>query len=65
MQAHNVPPTKHTWELTQKNKLNKKTGRGTLKTTVMRVLGAPVFYFPFSFPIGDKRQSGVLYPDKL
>ena len=41
------PPTKHTWELSAKKiNLNKKTGRGTSNHTVMRVLGAPVFYFP-------------------
>jgi LPS-assembly protein len=58
------PPTKHTWELSAKKiDLNKKTSRGVSKHTVMRVLGVPVFYFPyFSFPLGDKRQSGFLYP---
>jgi LPS-assembly protein len=58
------PPTKHTWEISAKNiTLNKKTNRGVSKHTVMRVLGLPVFYFPyFSFPLGDQRQSGLLYP---
>ncbi len=58
------PPTKHTWELSAKKiNLNKKTNRGVSKHTVMRILGVPVFYFPyFSFPLGNQRQSGLLYP---
>lgn len=58
------PPTKNTWQISAKTiDLDKKASQGTAKHTVLRVLGAPVFYFPyFTFPLGKERKTGFLYP---
>ena len=58
------PPTTNTWKIKAKTiDLNKKTNQGVAKHTVVRVLGVPVFYFPyFSFPLGPDRKTGLLYP---
>ncbi|MDM8566386.1 LPS assembly protein LptD [Candidatus Halobeggiatoa sp. HSG11] len=43
--------------------LNNLKEEGTATHATVRLLGVPIFYFPYlSFPIGDKRKSGFLAP---
>ena len=43
--------------------LNHLTGRGEAYGTKLKVNDIPVFYLPyFTFPIDDRRQSGLLFP---
>ena len=44
-------------------RLDHKSERGSARSAVLRVYDIPVFYFPYvSFPISDKRKSGLLSP---
>lgn len=44
-------------------KLNHASGFGTGKHMTLRLKDIPVFYFPYlSFPIDDRRKTGLLYP---
>ncbi len=44
-------------------KLNKLTGKGAVKHAWLEFKGVPVFYLPYlSFPLDDRRQSGLLTP---
>ena len=44
--------------------LDQNTGRGVAKNLGVRFKGVPIFYFPaLSFPINDKRKTGVLFPE--
>lgn len=44
-------------------KLNQKTGQGVARGAKLKIEGVPVAYFPYArFPIGDARQSGLLFP---
>jgi LPS-assembly protein len=44
--------------------LDQNTGRGVAKNLGVRFKGIPIFYFPaLSFPINDKRKTGVLFPE--
>ena len=46
-----------------KIKLDHNTDRGYATNTLIRFKGVPVFYLPYlSFPLSDKRKSGVLAP---
>lgn len=43
--------------------LDRKEGVGTAKHLRLHLLDTPVFYWPYiSFPIDDRRKSGLLYP---
>jgi LPS-assembly protein len=43
--------------------LNTKGGEGVARSVVMRFKDVPVFYTPYiSFPLGDERKSGLLFP---
>jgi LPS-assembly protein len=57
-------PSVNDWELqAQKLELNKETGRGTGRDVWVEVFDIPLLYTPYiSFPIDDRRQSGVLAP---
>lgn len=52
------------WELQAKTlELNKETGRGTGRDVWVEVFDIPLLYTPYiSFPIDDRRQSGILAP---
>lgn len=58
------PSNDPAWSLrASKIKLNQGTDIGTLRHATLRLENIPVFYLPWaSFPISDKRKSGVLYP---
>jgi LPS-assembly protein len=58
------PPDKEDWVLSSNHvRLNRETGRGEAKSTVIRVGDVPVFYTPYmNFPIDDRRQTGFLWP---
>ena len=58
------PPGDKGWLLSGGNvSLDQETGEGIAKDAVVRIQGIPVFYTPWmSFPIDDRRKSGVLYP---
>ena len=44
-------------------RLDHESERGSARNAVLRVYDIPVFYFPYvSFPISDKRKSGLLSP---
>ncbi len=44
-------------------RLNSNTGRGEAENAVLRLGGVPVFYTPYaSFPIDDRRHTGLLPP---
>lgn len=55
-------PSINAWELQARVlELNKETGRGTGRDVWVEVFNIPLFYTPYiSFPIDDRRQSGVL-----
>ncbi|MCH9770044.1 MAG: LPS assembly protein LptD [Gammaproteobacteria bacterium] len=57
-------PKSPAWKIqASKLVLNKNSGRGYAHNVVLKVKHIPVFYFPyFSFPISNKRKSGLLYP---
>lgn len=57
-------PTVNDWELQARSlELNKETGRGTGRDVWVEVFDIPLLYTPYiSFPIDDRRQSGVLTP---
>ncbi len=52
------------WHLTTGNlHLNKTSGEGTATHSVLWLKNLPVMYLPyFSFPLDDRRKSGLLYP---
>ncbi|MDM8563939.1 LPS assembly protein LptD, partial [Candidatus Marithioploca araucensis] len=58
-------PKKEIWRLSaDKMTLNNAKSEGTARDVTIRILGLPVFYFPYiSFPIGDERKSGFLLPN--
>ncbi|MCP5202404.1 MAG: LPS assembly protein LptD [Gammaproteobacteria bacterium] len=58
------PQSAESWRLSaSKIKLNHESDRGAAINAVLRVRDVPVFYFPYvSFPISDKRKSGLLAP---
>lgn len=44
--------------------LDSEEGQGRAKQAKISIHGLPVFYFPYvQFPIGNARQSGLLFPD--
>jgi LPS-assembly protein len=57
-------PSSNDWELQARSiELNKETGRGTGRDVWVEVFDIPLLYTPYiSFPIDDRRQSGVLAP---
>lgn len=57
-------PNMSDWELQAKTlELNKETGRGTARDVWVEVFDIPLLYTPYiSFPIDDRRQSGILTP---
>lgn len=52
------------WQIIAKNiTVNAETGRGTARNAKLEIKGIPVLYSPWlSFPIDDRRQTGLLYP---
>ena len=58
------PPTSKAWSLRAKTlDVDQKEGRGEARNATLRVLDVPVLYTPyFSFPIDDRRKSGLLIP---
>ncbi len=43
--------------------LDREAGQGTARNATLRFLGVPLVYLPYiSFPIDDRRRSGLLYP---
>ena len=43
--------------------LDTERGQGSARNAMLRVYNTPVMYFPYArFPIGDQRQSGLLFP---
>ena len=43
--------------------INQETGQGYGKNVKLKIGSVPIFYIPYlSFPIGDQRQSGFLFP---
>lgn len=58
------PPGDRDWMLhADKVKINKETGEGTAKHAWMEFKGVPFFYTPYmTFPVDDRRQSGLLAP---
>ena len=57
-------PSQTDWELQARTlELNNETGRGTGRDVWVEVFDLPVLYTPYiSFPIDDRRQSGILAP---
>ena len=57
-------PNMSDWELQARTlELNKETGRGTARDVWVEVFDIPLLYTPYiSFPIDDRRQSGILTP---
>lgn len=58
------PPGNQDWILHAKNlKINKETGRGAAKHAWLEFMHVPFLYTPYiSFPIDDRRKSGLLTP---
>jgi len=58
------PPGNESWLFeSSKIDIDPVSGRGEAEDVVLRVNDYPVFYLPsFSFPVDDRRQSGLLYP---
>lgn len=52
------------WQIIARNiTVNAETGRGTARHAKLEIKGIPVLYSPWlSFPIDDRRQTGLLYP---
>ncbi len=59
------PKGEEDWQLSMTDlELNHQSGRGEAYNTVFRVADIPVFYLPYlSFPIDNRRQTGLLYPE--
>lgn len=57
-------PGQSSWSLdAAKLELDQAEGRGVARNAKLRVRGVPVFYTPYlSFPIDDRRKSGILVP---
>ncbi len=57
-------PESNTWFLKASEiELDQEAAQGTAKHVRLKVKDIPVFYFPYmTFPIGDARKSGFLYP---
>ena len=57
-------PDKPYWQIRAKDMtLNEKSGRGYARHMRLNLFNVPIFYFPaFSFPIDDRRATGLLYP---
>lgn len=57
-------PSVNDWELQARTlELNKETGRGTGRDVWVEIFDIPLLYTPYiSFPIDDRRQSGILTP---
>lgn len=57
-------PGAEVWRLSAGNlRLDRASGRGEARDTVLRLGPVPVFYTPYmNFPIDDRRQSGWLWP---
>lgn len=58
------PPEKRDWAFaSDKITLDREAGFGRARHTRLLIRDTPVLYIPwFSFPIDDRRQSGLLYP---
>lgn len=58
------PPSQRAWELqADRIDVNTDEGFGTARNAVLRVGKFPVLYVPvFTFPIDDRRRTGLLYP---
>ena len=58
------PPGEQGWQLSGNTvSIDQETGEGIARNAVVRIEGIPVFYTPWvSFPIDDRRKSGLLYP---
>lgn len=54
----------NTWRINAKNlELDQEKQKGVARNFTLRIKEVPIFYFPYySFPLGDKRQSGFLIP---
>jgi LPS-assembly protein len=54
----------HLWEVRAKNlQIDKDTGVGTARSATMRFANVPFMYLPyFTFPVDDRRKSGLLFP---
>ncbi len=59
------PPGDDDWTLHADNvTLNQTEGQGVAKHAVLKVSGVPLLYSPYmTFPIDDRRRSGLLSPD--
>lgn len=57
-------PGDESWMLEgEKLTVNRETNRGTGKNVKLKVGSVPIFYLPYiSFPVGDERQTGFLFP---
>ena len=57
-------PGQRDWDLKAKNlEIDEKEGTGVARHARLRLAGVPVLYTPYiSFPIDDKRKSGLLIP---
>jgi len=57
-------PQQNDWAIVASDiELDQTEGFGTAKHVRLEVLDVPVFYWPYaSFPIDDRRKSGLLYP---
>jgi LPS-assembly protein len=58
------PPGNEDWQIkAQKISLDKESNTGTARDVRLDFLGVPVLYTPWmSFPVGDQRKSGLLFP---
>ncbi len=58
------PPGSCVWQLSGRTvNLNPESGFGTATHATVDIFGLPIFYTPWmSFPINDKRKSGLLFP---
>ncbi len=58
------PPNDRRWELRARRiDVDSESGFATARGATVRVGRVPVFYFPwFRFPIDDRRQTGLLFP---
>ncbi len=59
------PPEKEDWRLSgQQVYLDREEGQGTARNATLRFKKVPLFYSPWvTFPIDDRRKSGLLYPE--
>lgn len=57
-------PGQNAWSLdAEKLELDQSSGRGVARNAKLRVRGVPILYTPYlSFPIDDRRKSGILVP---